>query len=264
MKIQYSKIKIKRSSISGVIPTMGPTANHTDGSWNGTDIYPSEIFYNLADKKLWIGGIGEIIPISTSIIIELTYAEALALKDVNGSPVGEGLIIGAKYKITDKGDDGLLLTAIDIDKFSTYVDELIASPVGIRSAIYDFDNDVLTYPSGANYKSYVALLTQTGTNAPTATIVYNDLSGNPTWSYTSVGIYKATLTGQFTSGKTVAFIAGSQQSVSPQTTTVKMIYVENTNDVYVTNQTIIQGTPTTVDLTNDEFYSVCVEIRVYN
>lgn len=54
-KTQYSKIKIKRSSVAGVIPTMGPSTDHTDGSWGGTDIYPGEFFINLADQLVWFG-----------------------------------------------------------------------------------------------------------------------------------------------------------------------------------------------------------------
>lgn len=65
-------------------------------------------------------------------------------------------------------------------------------------------DDFLTHAKG--YKEYVALLTQTSTNAPVATIIRNELSGTPVWSYANVGVYDMTLTGEFLSGTTGVFI----------------------------------------------------------
>jgi len=53
------------------------------------------------------------------------------------------------------------------------------------------------------YKIYKALLTQTGTNAPTAVVLENTLGGTPVWSYSSTGYYILTLSGVFTLGKTL-------------------------------------------------------------
>lgn len=53
------------------------------------------------------------------------------------------------------------------------------------------------------YKIYTALLTQSGTSAPTATVLENTLGGTVVWSYVDVGIYWGSLTGAFTSNKTV-------------------------------------------------------------
>lgn len=63
LKIQSSKHVIKRSNISGIVPTSGPSTDHTDNTWSSEDIYPGELFFNQADKLLWIGGIDEVIPI---------------------------------------------------------------------------------------------------------------------------------------------------------------------------------------------------------
>ena len=60
-----------------------------------------------------------------------------------------------------------------------------------------------------SYKVYVALLTQTGTSAPTATVLENTLGGTPVWSYDSMGgpgAYDLTLTGAFSSGKTFVLV----------------------------------------------------------
>lgn len=54
-------------------------------------------------------------------------------------------------------------------------------------------------------KKYVALLTQTGTNAPVATVLENTL-GDVVWSYDSIGSYFGTLVGAFPQDKTALFI----------------------------------------------------------
>jgi len=53
------------------------------------------------------------------------------------------------------------------------------------------------------YLVYSALLTQSGTNAPVATILENTLIGTPTWNYLNPASYSATLTGGFAVGKTI-------------------------------------------------------------
>ena len=57
------------------------------------------------------------------------------------------------------------------------------------------------------YDSYVVALTQSGTSAPTAVIMENNLSGLPSPSYAGVGTYGISLTGEFLLAKTVAFIS---------------------------------------------------------
>ena len=57
--------------------------------------------------------------------------------------------------------------------------------------------------SGASYLVYTALLTQTGTDAPVATVLENTLGGTVVWSYVSTGTYRATLASAFTADKTV-------------------------------------------------------------
>ena len=57
------------------------------------------------------------------------------------------------------------------------------------------------------YTSLVQLLTQTSTNAPVATEVYNNTGQTYTWSYVSDGVYRITSTGTpFTVNKTVVFV----------------------------------------------------------
>lgn len=55
---------------------------------------------------------------------------------------------------------------------------------------------------GASYLVYTALLSQSGTDAPVATVLENTLGGEVVWSRSNTGIYYGTLTGIFTAGKT--------------------------------------------------------------
>jgi hypothetical protein len=55
--------------------------------------------------------------------------------------------------------------------------------------------------SGGGAKRFLCLLNQTSTNAPTMTILINDLGGTPVWSYIDVGNYLMTLTGAFVGDK---------------------------------------------------------------
>ncbi len=60
--------------------------------------------------------------------------------------------------------------------------------------------------AGRPYKVYTALLSQSGTNAPTAIVLENTLGGTVVWTRTGTGNYTAALTGAFTSNKTAFFI----------------------------------------------------------
>ena len=64
------------------------------------------------------------------------------------------------------------------------------------------------------YTSLVQLLTQTGTNAPVATELYNNTGETFTWSYVSNGVYRITSTNTpFTLNKTIVF--GNLGSFNP-------------------------------------------------
>lgn len=54
----------------------------------------------------------------------------------------------------------------------------------------------------APYKVYTALLTQSGTDAPVATVLENTLGGEVVWSYDTLGTYIGTLNGAFIENKT--------------------------------------------------------------
>lgn len=62
------------------------------------------------------------------------------------------------------------------------------------------------------YTVYTALLTQTGTDAPVATVLQNTLGGEVVWSYDSPGYYLGTLAGAFPAGRVVCFLTNGLQT----------------------------------------------------
>ena len=102
------------------------------------------------------------------------------------------------------------------------------------------------------YKSYVAIVSQLGKNAPTATVLNNTLGGVPTWSYIGDGSYRLNLTGAFINGKTWT----NYRSV--MITEDIQVSINRANDNYITITTILGDLPTDGILT-----TLPLEIRVY-
>ena len=72
MSQEYSRIILKRSTLAGVQPTV-PAVDDLN-QFNGTDIFEGELFWNIADQKLWTR--------SGSTIVQLTGDGASA-----GTPI---------------------------------------------------------------------------------------------------------------------------------------------------------------------------------
>lgn len=102
------------------------------------------------------------------------------------------------------------------------------------------------------YKSYTALITQSGTSAPTATVLENTLGGTVTFSRTSAGTYLATLSGAFTLNKTACYITPTTGTFVHQATR------QSLNDVIIVSLNSSNAATDTI-LNNTTF-----EIRVYN
>jgi hypothetical protein len=100
------------------------------------------------------------------------------------------------------------------------------------------------------YKVYTALLTQTGTNAPVATVLENTLGGNIIWTYSSTGEYLGTLAGAFINNKT--YFSG----LADQSTQLKVLRFNN--------DTVNVGTGISGVKTNGALNLTPIEIRVYN
>ena len=86
---------------------------------------------------------------------------------------------------------------------------------GIRLILTSGTTDYGNYPLGI--KVYRALLTQTGTAAPTATVLQNTLGGTLVWTRLNVGEYKATLASAFPDAdKLFPFMGTLGSATAPQ------------------------------------------------
>jgi len=70
---------------------------------------------------------------------------------------------------------------------------------GIEAMFPDFAGGGVGYPAGT--KMYLALLSQSSTDAPVATVLVNTLGGTVVWTYGTAGNYVGTLNGVFLENK---------------------------------------------------------------
>lgn len=107
--------------------------------------------------------------------------------------------------------------------------------------------------SSVNYKSYVATINQTGTNAPVATVLENTLGGTPIWTRSTQGQYVLSLPGAFPASKTVynsAILTGYDNGSSfPY-----IISRSNNGQMEVDSYSGLDG----------QFVNAIVDIKVYN
>ena len=85
-------------------------------------------------------------------------------------------------------------------------DFLIGSQKSSSNATKNFTvGSVVT--AGLGYKAYAAIISQSGTNAPTATVLKNNTGHTYTWARTGSGTYTITASGNaFTNNKTIVFM----------------------------------------------------------
>jgi len=111
----------------------------------------------------------------------------------------------------------------------------------------------VTTGSTRPYKVYTALLTQTGTSAPTAIVLENTLGVTPTLGYNNVGQYSISATGAFTIDKT--WIIFNSVNANAQTISNNLKQLDG---VSILTRSM-SGTSI-----NDVLNSTEIEIRVYN
>jgi hypothetical protein len=133
---------------------------------------------------------------------------------------------------------------IGIGKSLTYVIDTIAKYVKKLSekvdSLYIFD-------------SYVAFLSQSGTNPPVSTIIKNDLSGSIVWTRISAGVYHGTLTGAFASNRVVITLGSFNSSWDAKVKCYKL-----NNDV------IVLKTGDSTDFIDDDVITnLPIDIKIY-
>jgi hypothetical protein len=110
------------------------------------------------------------------------------------------------------------------------------------------------------YKVYSALLNQTGTSAPTITVLEDTISVTVTPSYEGLGYYSLTFTGTpLTTNKTQVFIGTTWASTDFGIVNANFIST-SVVEIYTAQ---LGGSSTWVS-TNGQLVDTAIEIRVYN
>lgn len=101
-------------------------------------------------------------------------------------------------------------------------------------------------------KVYKALLTQSGTDAPVATVLVNTLSGTPVWSYDYVGGYVLTLASEFQTGKTLMYIStkntGTQSCIIAEGDGLNTILVDTVDSTGTGINGVLSSTSITIEV----------------
>jgi len=156
--------------------------------------------------------------------------------------------------------------------FATYLSELTeATALGTGDRVPVLESSTVKYVDGAEltpYLKYVALLSQSGTSAPTATVLENTLGGTVVWERNDVGSYTGTLTGAFPADKTFfpAQIAGAgyvRNYITYNTESDHYIRFYNTTDDVLSVFLNDTATDNSVELSDLPGVVINIEIRVY-
>lgn len=144
---QDSRHRIKRSNLTGVVPTVPTSSDFTDGSWLNTDLRSGELFWNEADNQLFIGATGQ------------AFEIALVGGTGSGNNLEQTLAIGnntGTYSIVMDTNTSILSSnggsQIDLDYFSTPGEISISTDNGIQAESYIYmtptTNEIGSAPGG--------------------------------------------------------------------------------------------------------------------
>ena len=192
LNIQDARVLIKRSTTASQVPTVAPSNDHTDGTWDALDIYEGELFINIADSKAWFR--------STTGIIELATINGPSDAFINGgNTFGATSVFGA---IDDQSIDFIAnnTTIFSYDKNGVVIKT--GKPLYFQNSGGTETIDISAPTITASYP-----LILPDTQGAANTVLTNDGSGNLTWEVASGGggissgtasgtdTYTATITG---------------------------------------------------------------------
>lgn len=204
---------------------------------------------------------------TTSLIIGTGVLEGIEINDSSISMYESGNI-NNQFNISSTGfsssnTSGSIISSVSFNLVSRDPQINLLNSIKGNTTIKQNNNQsgsiLIQYPSQSGtlyiqpYKVYTALLTQSGTDAPVATVLENTL-GDISFSYDTVGSYHITSDSLFIEDKTAVTIGNSYSDIS---TSAKLV---NNNTININTGKI----DTNVLLQNDNLYNNLIEIRVYN
>ena len=192
-----ARILIKRSTITGEVPTIPSIEDHTRNSWLASDIYIGEMFMNLPDQRIWFrSGTASI----KEILFSGTNSTFLSLDDVPLTYVGSGLQ-GVRVNSTEDALEFFDIVdckvALDTDPTVGYY--LDSGYFGTASdgiyplqSISDGGTGVLDLWSGNYMAGTISTIIQTTINIQGTTGSIQLNSGSGTFSSPTSGSYDST------------------------------------------------------------------------
>jgi hypothetical protein len=213
-----------------------------DGRRNNEERVVSET-YSAISALASVGYIDFVLPVTVKAVSGVnrdSYPYSLSIK--------ASQIVEIYANPQDSNDS--IIRARDEDKIEDVfytVDETLAAIVALIPSV----------AAAPTYKVYRALLTQTGTNAPVATVLENTLGGEIVWTRPGLaGSYSGKLTNMFPNENKV--IIFTQQTYSTTYITTYAYYSDS-------NTILIETVDTSIDTALDgELYNTSIEIRVYD
>ena len=169
------------------------------------------------------------------------------------------LVIGKRYTILDFNTGDNFTNVANVISGTINTTGCVFDAIGTTPTTYSNGSTLAVYETqsytyaelkaglGIGAKVYKALLTQTGTSAPVATVLVNTLSGTPILSYSSVGGYRLTLNNEFPQDKTTMIISqnlGGGNPIEVVWATINYLDISTTvNDVLTYTTIIIEVYP---------------------
>ncbi len=165
------------------------------------------------------------------------------------------LSVDGKATISQLNNTYSQLNAVDAD-LQTQIDNKIDEAPADGKTYGRKDENWSEIPTGGGalpYKSYVALLSQIGTDDPTAVELYNDLGVNISYRYDDVGVYKIEAdTSYFSKNKTICFYTAYDRK--EDASYVIPVHFQWWNDALI--KIFTEGQ-------DDKLRNTSIEIRVY-
>ncbi len=264
-------------------PVSGTSSSGRVSFWSGTSTQggDADFVWDNANKRLGVGvaSPGEKITVANgNIFINSANGFGLRLNDgfeINrqsgraqfnysgftdvltfGSSSGNvGVNMTPTSVATDKLQVNGNITATSYSGGATLTGTPTAPTASVGTSTTQIATTAFVQANARPYKVYTALLTQSGTSAPVATILENTLGTTINWSYNAVGSYQATAAvTTFTANKTALF-------VSPTVVDSMVNFLNiNTTQTQIITKNVFTGTPVAG---NGQLSVTSVEIRVY-
>lgn len=197
MATQDSRIRIKRSTTTGEVPTVAPSTDHTDGTWDALDVYVGELFMNTADDTMYvrtdngIRQIGIFDPADPCHCVRvkkltLTSAQVLAL---NTTPIAFGITVPTGYFIQALG--GVAYMNYGTTPYATN-GRMIVRTVGATSSQLEWTANSFLYGTVSRFSAGVINVLSAITD--TGALINADIEaaveiGNPTAGDSPITIY---------------------------------------------------------------------------